>query len=74
MLTIFNEKSLQEFVTPREGETKLGEYVEVIDAKKEVQTALENSTASFVILGIPEDIGVRMNGGKGGRTLLLFLL
>nr|WP_299032796.1 formimidoylglutamase [uncultured Tenacibaculum sp.] len=66
MLTIFNEKDIQEFVTPREGETKLGECVAVIDSKKELQSALENSDASFVILGVPEDIGVRMNGGNGG--------
>lgn len=66
MLTIFNEKDIQEFVTPREGETKLGECVAVINSKKELQEELKNSTASFVILGVPEDIGVRMNGGNGG--------
>lgn len=66
MLTIFNEKDIQEFVNPREGETKLGECVATINSKKELQSALENSTATFVILGVPEDIGVRMNGGNGG--------
>ncbi|WP_435254670.1 formimidoylglutamase [Tenacibaculum sp. A30] len=66
MLTIFNEKDIQGLVTPREGETKLGECVAVINPKKELQSALENSDASFVILGVPEDIGVRMNGGNGG--------
>lgn len=66
MLTIFNEKDIQEFVAPREGETKLGECVAVIDSKKELQSELKNSSASFVILGVPEDIGVRMNGGNGG--------
>ena len=66
MLTIFNEKDIQEFVTPREGETKLGDCVAVIDSKKELQSELKNSSASFVILGVPEDIGVRMNGGNGG--------
>ncbi|RSC92883.1 formimidoylglutamase [Tenacibaculum singaporense] len=66
MLTIFNEKDIQEFVTPRKGETKLGECVAVIDSKKELQLALESSDATFVILGVPEDIGVRMNGGNGG--------
>ena len=66
MLTIFNEKDIQGLVTPREGEKKLGECVDLINPKKELQSALENSDASFVILGVPEDIGVRMNGGNGG--------
>ncbi|GFD76173.1 arginase [Tenacibaculum sp. KUL113] len=66
MLTIFNKKDIQEFVAPREGETKLGECVAVIDSKKELQSELKNSSASFVIIGVPEDIGVRMNGGNGG--------
>ncbi|WP_428740528.1 formimidoylglutamase [Tenacibaculum sp.] len=66
MLTIFNEKDIQGFVAPREGETKLGECVAVIDSKKKLEKELENSTATFVILGVPEDIGVRMNGGNGG--------
>ncbi|WP_425658848.1 formimidoylglutamase [Tenacibaculum ascidiaceicola] len=66
MLTIFNEKDIHEFVNPREGETKLGECVATINSKKELQEELKNSTASFVILGVPEDIGVRMNGGNGG--------
>lgn len=66
MLTIFNEKDIQQFVTPREGETKLGECVAVINPKKELEEELNTSTASFVVVGVPEDIGVRMNGGNGG--------
>lgn len=63
-LRIFSEKDRLAIVSKRDGETKLGERIKLgtNNWKKE----LEKSGARFVILGLPEDIGVRANGGIGG--------
>ncbi|WP_422091508.1 formimidoylglutamase [Tenacibaculum ovolyticum] len=62
MLQLFSQKNITDFVTPREGETKLGEHVQTILSIEE----LTDSTTKFVIIGVPEDIGVKMNYGNGG--------
>lgn len=62
MLHIFSKTEIQEFVSPREGETKLGELVQTTASLE----ALSNTSAQYVILGVPEDIGVKMNYGNGG--------
>ena len=62
MLKIFNQNDINSFVNPRKGETKLGELVQSISSIDE----LKDSSSKFVILGIPEDIGVKMNYGNGG--------
>ncbi|MGV3546992.1 MAG: arginase, partial [Pedobacter sp.] len=59
---IFSQGDILNFVNKRDGETKLGERVQRIEQLSD----LENSTAKFVLLGIPEDIGVRANYGIGG--------
>lgn len=62
MLQFFSKKNINDFINPREGETKLGESVQTILAIEELQ----DSSAKFVIIGVPEDIGVKMNYGNGG--------
>ena len=66
MLTIFNQNNIADLVNPREGETKIGEFTQTISQDKNLTDELQNSTAKFVILGVPEDIGVKMNYGNGG--------
>lgn len=48
----------------REGEEKLGEKIQFITS--DWRADLKKSAARFVIVGIPEDIGVRANYGRGG--------
>jgi formiminoglutamase len=50
----------------RRFETKLGERMQVIRDKQELELSLEQSAAPYVIFGIPEDIGVKANYGIGG--------
>lgn len=57
---------LGSLVFTREGETKLGECVRTVASID----ALAQSPASLVLLGIPEDIGVRANFGIGGAHTL----
>ncbi len=64
-LNIYDHSYIQKLTRTRAGETKLGERVQTIDSK-DIEQALKNSDAKFVLLGIPEDIGVRANFGRGG--------
>jgi formiminoglutamase len=52
-------------VGARAGETKLGQKVQLVTADNWQET-LRTSAAKYVLLGIPEDIGVRANLGVGG--------
>jgi formiminoglutamase len=50
----------------RRFETKLGERVQVIADGGNFEKSLAQSDAQYVVLGIPEDIGVKANYGIGG--------
>lgn len=50
----------------RKFETRMGESIQVIADKSQLETSLAQSTAAYVLIGIPEDIGVRANHGVGG--------
>ncbi len=50
----------------RRFETKLGERLQHIKPDGEWPQVLQQSIAKYVIMGIPEDIGVRANYGVGG--------
>jgi formiminoglutamase len=63
---IFTQSDILSLVTLRDGETKLGERVATYQATNLIPEILERSEAKFVVLGIPEDIGVRANFGIGG--------
>lgn len=54
----------------RRFETKLGERLQVIADTNNLEHSLEKSTAKFVLVGIPEDIGVKANYGQGGTDSL----
>lgn len=63
---IFDAIHLQSLLSIREGETKLGEEVQIPSKQNDWQQSIDQSTAKFVLIGIPEDIGVRANLGIGG--------
>ncbi|MBB2146225.1 arginase [Pedobacter sp. LMG 31464] len=59
---IYSQSDVLALVNQRTGELRLGEKVQVISSLNELQ----NSSAKYVLLGIPEDIGIRANYGIGG--------
>lgn len=65
-LVIYDRSYINHYLRPRQGETKLGERIYLLDRFLPFEDALEKSTAKFVLLGLPEDIGVRANYGRGG--------
>ncbi len=50
----------------RRFETKLGERVQVAADPGAIEQSIKQSSAQYVLLGIPEDIGVKANMGIGG--------
>ncbi len=63
-LNYYQTKSIEKLIAKRTGETKFGEAVRFISDLKE----LENHQAKYVLVGLPEDIGVRGNHGKPGTA------
>lgn len=63
-----NRGYLNQYISPRAGETKVGQQLLTIDSNdiESSLIALQKNGAKFVIVGIPEDIGPRANLGRGG--------
>lgn len=62
----YNKQDILAVTKLRKFETKLGERLQVISNAADLETSLKNTKAKFVLFGIPEDIGVKANGGIGG--------
>lgn len=62
-LRVYTKKEIQSITRVRNLETKIGEKVETLG---NFPDGLKKSKAKFVLLGLPEDIGVRANYGRGG--------
>jgi formiminoglutamase len=63
---LLSYQHLKTLTRQRSQETKLGEEVQYLTNQISVLHQLQTSSARFVIVGIPEDIGVRANYGRGG--------
>jgi formiminoglutamase len=61
----YSKKELIALTNPRRFETKMGERIKTTN-EGEWPNVLQQSTAKYVIVGIPEDIGVKANMGVGG--------
>ncbi|MEI8136671.1 MAG: arginase family protein [Bacteroidota bacterium] len=65
-LKVYSKDLVLKLTRKRNGELKVGEVVEA--TKHNWRTELEESSARFVIVGIPEDIGVLANYGRAGAN------
>jgi formiminoglutamase len=65
-LKVFGKQDILAMTRIRKFETKIGEQVLVVADPGNIAASIERSTAEYILLGIPEDIGVRANEGKGG--------
>lgn len=64
-LKIYSEKELASLIKKRAGETKFGEKVCFVETLED----LKKHPAKYVLVGIPEDIGVRANYGNPGTSI-----
>lgn len=62
LVQFYAENQFRSLVSKRDGETKVGECMPVLASLDN----LSNCSSRFVLIGIPEDIGVRANMGRGG--------
>ncbi len=64
--TYYTKQDVLSLVKIRRFETKLGERLQVLNNVDDIEKSIHQSSAKFVLLGVPEDIGVKANGGIGG--------
>lgn len=64
LLKLYKPATIDKLIAKRKGEIKFGENIQFIDSIEE----LKNHPARYVLLGVPEDIGVRANFGKAGTS------
>jgi formiminoglutamase len=62
----YNKTDILYLTRLRKFETKLGERIQAITDSSQFESFLQATTARFVLLGVPEDIGVKANKGTGG--------
>ncbi len=64
----YNKKDILGVTKVRRFETKLGEKIQVIKNENELEISLKETPAKYVVIGVPEDIGIRANHGIGGAN------
>ncbi len=62
----YNKEDVLSLTRIRRFETKLGERIQVIKNPALLIDELKEITAKYVVIGIPENIGVKANGGISG--------
>jgi formiminoglutamase len=65
-LKVYSKDLVLKLTRKRSGEVKVGETVDATTGNWKED--IKNSNCKFVIIGIPEDIGVRANYGRGGAN------
>lgn len=65
-LHIYTKEDLLSVVRIRRFETKLGERMQVAKHPNDVLASIQSSSAKYVLVGVPEEIGVKANSGQGG--------
>lgn len=67
-IKLLTAKELAKITQHRSGEIKFGEKVQIIPPDSDAYDFIKKSSAKFVLLGIPEDIGVKANHGRTGTS------
>ena len=62
----YSKEDILSLTKVRRFETKMGERVKYLKPDEEWPEVLQKSDAKYVLLGIPEDFGVKANYGMGG--------
>jgi formiminoglutamase len=65
-LKVYNKQDVLALTKIRRFETKLGEMMQVPGTPQNLEQELAQSSAKFIIVGVPEGIGVKANLGIGG--------
>ena len=69
-LKVYSKQDILSLTRLRRFETKVGEQLHVANDAGDIERALRESPAKFVLFGIPEDLGAKGNYGIGGADTL----
>lgn len=69
---IYTKKDLLQLTRLRKFETKLGEVMQAPENPQALEESIQSSSCKYVVLGIPEDAGIKANLGIGGADSLWF--
>lgn len=65
-LTYVSDEVISAQLIRRQGETRIGQVCHVPQNESDFYEILQNKEIKYVIIGIPEDIGIRANFGRSG--------
>lgn len=65
-LKLYTKEDILAITRIRKFETKLGECLQVLKDHSNIEASLQTSDAEYIVVGVPEDIGVKANLGVGG--------
>lgn len=65
-LKVYSKQDILSLTRIRRFETKLGEVIQSAGIPQNIEQAVASSSAKFVVVGVPEGIGVKGNLGVGG--------
>ena len=65
-LVLFNNTTCKKIVNKRFGESKFGEHVQILTSISNIYEQLKSLDVTYILLGLPEDIGIFANHGKTG--------
>jgi formiminoglutamase len=67
-LNVFSSKDIAKITQHRSGEIKFGEKIITVPIEENWIEFITNSEAKFVLIGLPEDIGIKANLGRTGAA------
>jgi formiminoglutamase len=65
-LKVYTKQDILSLTKIRRFETKVGERLHTIKDVSQLEESIDQSPAKYVLVGIPEEIGVKANQGNGG--------
>ena len=68
---LYNKNDILSITHMRKFETKLGEVVKCAD-NNNIEDTVAATSATYIVIGVPEDIGVKANNGIGGADSCWF--
>ncbi|HUQ66144.1 MAG TPA: formimidoylglutamase [Flavitalea sp.] len=65
---VYSRQDVLSYTRLRRFVTRIGEHVNVAEDKSNIAASIESSSSTYILFGIPEDIGIRANMGIGGAN------